>query len=63
MQVMETIALLGLVLTVEQLRACKYLDRAGKRFCVDFGYDNAIELAREHWRQKRREYREKRKRR
>jgi hypothetical protein len=30
--------------------ACDYLESHGKRFCVDFGTDNAVTLAREHWR-------------
>ncbi len=32
--------------TIQQALACHYLERAGQRFCVDFGYDNAIEKAR-----------------
>lgn len=29
--------------------ACRYLEDRGKRFCVDFGYQNATELARADW--------------
>ena len=28
-------------------RACLFLERLGYRFCVDFGTENAVELARE----------------
>lgn len=34
----------------KQHMAMKYLENVGKRFLVDFGYENAIEMAREHWR-------------
>lgn len=33
--------------------AFDYLTRAGLRFCVDFGVDNAVDKAREHWRNRR----------
>jgi hypothetical protein len=47
-------AALGLELTPEQLKACRYLERNGQRFCIDFGYENAMEMARDHWRARRR---------
>ena len=31
-------------LTDEQLACCHYLQREGKRFCVDFGYQNAPDM-------------------
>lgn len=31
-------------LTEEQLACCRYLQREGKHFCVDFGYENASSL-------------------
>lgn len=40
---------LGIALTDEQRDAFRYLELFGFRFCVDFGYDNAVEMAREHW--------------
>lgn len=49
MNTKETAAMLGLELTVPQLRAAAYLERLGQRFCCEFGYDNCIEKAREHW--------------
>jgi hypothetical protein len=49
-----TCRLLGIRLSAAQHRACSYLERAGQQFCVEFGYSNAIEKAREHWRQRRR---------
>ncbi len=40
---------LGLRLpTLEKHRACLYLERHGFRFLVDFGFDNAPDLARQH---------------
>lgn len=33
--------------------ACLYLESHGLRFCVDFGTENAVEKAREHWRNRR----------
>jgi hypothetical protein len=53
----QVAALLQIPLTTEQSRACAYLERLGQRFCVEFGYANAIENAREHWREKRRQQR------
>ncbi len=52
---------LGLNLSVEQFRAAAYLERIGRRFLVDFGYENAVSTARSHWSQRRRELRERRK--
>ena len=51
----ETCRQLGLTLTPEQWRACRYLERQGQRFCIDFGYDNAVEKARAHWRARRKQ--------
>jgi hypothetical protein len=31
--------------------ALDYLESVGQRFCVDFGTENALEKAREHWRE------------
>ncbi len=28
-------------ITYEQYHCCRYLERQGKRFCIDFGYGNA----------------------
>jgi len=50
----ETCRQLGLTLTPEQWRACRYLERQGQRFCIDFGTENAVEKARAHWRARRR---------
>lgn len=38
-------------------RAFDYLESRGLRFCVHFGTDNAIAVAREHWRKLRRKRR------
>lgn len=42
-------AKLGVKLTKEQQWACVYLERIGKRFYYDFGYQNAVELARHEY--------------
>jgi len=47
-------ARLGLVLSEAQRRSGLYLERAGQRFCVDFGVDNAVDKARAHRKSKRR---------
>ncbi len=47
--------LLNLALTTDQLRASAYLEARGLRFCIEFGYDNAVEMARSHWLQRRRD--------
>ena len=44
---------MGIRLTTKQRLACRYLERVGQRFCVEFGYGNAVEKAREHWRARR----------
>jgi hypothetical protein len=36
---------LDLQLTPEQYFAGLFLETQGKRFCVDFGYDNAVQMA------------------
>ncbi len=36
---------LGLILTPEQHLACAFLEAAGLRFGVDFGYANAVDKA------------------
>lgn len=33
------------VITDVQAAACRYLERRGQRFLVDFGYENAIDKA------------------
>ncbi len=40
---------LGIRLGPKQHMAAKYLEQRGKRFLCDFGYENAIELARQMW--------------
>jgi len=40
---------LGLVLTPEQDLACAFLEARGFRFCVDFGYQNAVAKAETLW--------------
>lgn len=32
-------------LTFEQIVSCRFLESTGQRFCVDFGYGNAWDLA------------------
>ena len=49
----EIARLIGMRFSAAQHRAATY-QRHGRRFCVDFGRDNAIEQAREHWRSRRR---------
>lgn len=34
--------------------ACLYLESHGFKFCVNYGYDNAVEKAREHWKKRKR---------
>lgn len=53
MKFAETCLQLGISLTPPQFYACAYLENNGLRFCVDFGYQNAIDKAREHWRKRR----------
>lgn len=38
---------IGLTLNAAQHRVFRYLERRGLRFCVDFGTDNAMAIARE----------------
>lgn len=54
MNSIETCRRLGVSLTKAQRTACLYLERAGLRFCIEFGYGNCVEKAREHWRSRRR---------
>jgi hypothetical protein len=42
--------MLGIQLTPMQAMACRYLEMFGYRFCVDFGYDNAVQKAEAHFR-------------
>lgn len=56
----DVVNLLDLRLDEAQLRACAYLERLGQRFCVEFGYGNAVEKARNHWRERRNEQQRKR---
>lgn len=50
MKAREIVRRLDLPATEEQLRASTYLERYGYRFCCEFGYENAVEKAVEHWR-------------
>ena len=54
MSVSSTCRLLGLCVPPYQYFACLYLESHGLRFCVDFGTENAVETAREHWRNRKR---------
>jgi hypothetical protein len=49
----RTLRMLQIRIGPKQHAACTYLEQVGLRFCVDYGYDNAISLAREHWRNRR----------
>ena len=50
----ETVCrLIDVTLTPQQIAACRCLERAGQRFLIDFGYDNAIDKARAYWRSRR----------
>ena len=53
MRVSETCRMLDLRLPPYQYFACLYLESHGFKFCVDFGYDNAVDKARKHWRNRR----------
>lgn len=46
--------MLGIELKPYVLHACLYLEEHGFRFCIDFGYENATEMARNHWRKRKR---------
>lgn len=48
----ETARLLGLRVTGWRARAFDYLESNGLRFCAHFGTDNAVEIARKHWRER-----------
>lgn len=50
----ELCRMLGIDLKPYVLHACEYLEAHGFRFCIDFGYSNATEVAREHWRNRKR---------
>lgn len=40
---------IGLALTPEVVKAARYLEQFGLRFCAHFGYANAVEIARQHF--------------
>lgn len=44
-----TCRLIGYVLTGVQVEACRYLEARGYRFCVDFGHENCIAMAANHY--------------
>lgn len=44
--------LIGHELSPAQHRACKYLERHGYSLGIHFGYNNAVDKAREHWKSK-----------
>ncbi len=48
-----TAKLLGIRVTGWKARAFNYLEANGMTFCGHFGTDNAIEIARKHWRDRR----------
>jgi hypothetical protein len=50
MQYLDNVRRLNLDLTAEQHRACAFLEAQGQRFLVEFGYENAVERARQLWR-------------
>jgi hypothetical protein len=43
----STKELLKLKLTPQQIKACRALEAQGKRFCIDYGYQNAVSMWRE----------------
>ncbi len=45
----ETARLINLDVPLWKAHLLDYCESAGMRFCVDFGTDNAVEKAREHW--------------
>lgn len=45
----DTLAWHRISLSEAENRACRYLEKHGFRFLIDFGYTNAIEKARQHW--------------
>lgn len=42
--------LLGVMLTADERRAFVFLTARGQKFCVHFGYQNALDKAHEIWR-------------
>jgi len=46
MRAKRMIKLLGIDVSKKQLKACKWLERRGLVFCVDFGVGNAIQIKR-----------------
>lgn len=54
MNASEWCARLEIAIDDDQRRAMRYLERHGLRFLVEFGYQNAVDLARAHWRERRR---------
>lgn len=54
----RTLQLLDMRVTPEQHAAMRFLEREGLRFCVEFGTDNAVAIAREKWNTRRRERRQ-----
>ena len=47
-----TAALIGIDVPAWKHGAFDYLESEGLRFCTHFGLDNAIDIAREHWRKR-----------
>lgn len=45
---------LGIRVPWQKHNAMDYLEARGQRFCVDFGTQNAVEKARQDWRDRRR---------
>jgi hypothetical protein len=54
MKAVETCRWMGIELKPYVAFACEYLESHGFRFCIDFGYGNAVEKARAHWRARKR---------
>ncbi len=46
---LDVCAKLKITLTEDQRRAIRYLEARGQTFCGHFGFQNAVEKAREHW--------------
>lgn len=40
---------LGISVPPWKAHACDYCESIGLRFCVNFGTDNAVDIARAHW--------------
>lgn len=45
----EMCRMIGVVLTGVQISACRFLEARGYRFCVDFGHENCIAMAANHY--------------